>query len=63
MPYPQVQHSMASKVLSTTLQDKDTTYNRLRKAKVNDIGERDPLNRTGHVRAGSLGNTLDYMHL
>ena len=30
-------------------------YNRLRKAKANDSGERDPLNRTGHVRAGSPG--------
>ena len=33
MPYPQEQHHMASKTLSTTSQDKATTYNRLRKAK------------------------------
>ena len=46
---------MASKTLSTTLQDKDGTYNRLRKAKANNNGERDPLNRTGHVIAGSPG--------
>ena len=63
MPYPQVQHSTASKALSTALRDKDATYNRLRKAKANDSGERDPLNRTGHVRAGSPGNALDYTHL
>ena len=30
-------------------------YNRLRKAKANNNGERDPLNRTGHVIAGSPG--------
>ena len=58
MPYPQVQHSTASKTLSTTLRDKDATYNRLRKAKANNSGERDPLNRTGHVRAGSPGTHL-----
>ena len=33
-------------------------YNRLRKAKANDSGERDLLNRAGQVRAGSPGNTL-----
>ena len=33
MPYPQEQHCTASKTLSTTLQDKATTHNRLRKAK------------------------------
>ena len=63
MPYLQVQHSTASKALSTALRDKNAMYNRLRKAKANDSGERDPLNRTGHVRAGSPGNALDYMHL
>ena len=54
---------MASKTLSTTLRDKDTTYNRLCKAKANDSGERDPLNKTGHVRAGSPGNALHLTHL
>ena len=63
MPYPQAQHSTASKALSTALRDKDAMYNRLRKAKANDSGERDPLNRTGHVRAGSLGNALHLTHL
>ena len=43
---------MASKTLSTALLDKDGTYNRLRKAKANDSGEQDPLNRTGHVMRG-----------
>ena len=33
MPYPQAQHSTASKTLSSALQDKDATHNRLRKAK------------------------------
>ena len=47
MPYPQVQHSMASKALSTALRDKGATYNRLRKAKANDSGERDPLIEQG----------------
>ena len=63
MPYPQVQHSTASKTLSTALQDKDAMYNRLRKAKANNSGEQDPLNRAGHVRAGSPGNALYYTHL
>ena len=58
MPCPQVQHSTASKTLSTALQDKDAMYNRLSKAKANDSGEWDPLNRAGQVRAGSPGNTL-----
>ena len=38
MPYPQAQHHMASKTLSTALQDKATTYNRLRKAKPMPVG-------------------------
>ena len=42
MPYPQVQHSTASKALSTTLRDKDAAYNRLRKAKANDSGGAGP---------------------
>ena len=33
MPYPQEQHCMASKTLSTASQDKAARYNRLRKAK------------------------------
>ena len=49
---------MASKTLSTALRDKNVTYNRLRKAKANDSGEWDPLNRTGQVRAGSPGTHL-----
>ena len=44
--------------LSTALRDKAATYNRLRKAKPNVSRERDPLNRPGHVVAGSPG-----MHL
>ena len=55
MPYPQEQHHMASKTLSTTLQDKAATHNRLHKAKANTSRERDPLNRLGHVIAGSPG--------
>ena len=46
---------MASKTLSTALRDKDGMYNRLRKAKANYNGERDPLNRRGQVIAGSPG--------
>ena len=30
-------------------------YNRPLKAKANDSGERDPLNKTGHIVAGSPG--------
>ena len=33
MPYPQEQHRMASKILSTASQDKAATHNRLHKAK------------------------------
>ena len=33
MLYPQEQHRMASKTLSTTSRDKATTHNRLHKAK------------------------------
>ena len=33
MPYPQTQHSTASIALSTALQDKDGTYDRLCNAK------------------------------
>ena len=33
MPYPQVEHRMASKTISTALQDKAATHNRLQKAK------------------------------
>ena len=47
--------STARKTLSTALRDKEATYNRLRKAKPITSGERDPLNRTGHVIAGSPG--------
>ena len=47
--------SMTSKTLSTALRDKEATYNRLRKAKPITSRERDPLNRTGHVIAGSPG--------
>ena len=54
---------MASKTLSTALRDKDATYNRLRKAKANDSGEWDPLNRTGPIIAGSPGNALHLAHL
>ena len=45
---------MAIKTLSTTLQDKDGAYNRLRKARPITAESGDPLNRTGHVIAGSL---------
>ena len=38
MPYPQEQHRMASKTLSTTLQDKAATHNRLQKAKPMPVG-------------------------
>ena len=62
MPYPQVQHSTASIALSTALQDKDGVYNRLCNAKPM-TAERDPLNRTGHVVAGSPGNALHLVHL
>ena len=40
MPYPQEQHRTASKTLSNALQDKATTYNRLRKAKSMPTGSR-----------------------
>ena len=33
MPYPQEQHRMASKTLSTALRDKAAAHNRLHKAK------------------------------
>ena len=33
MLYPQAEHRMASKALSTALRDKATTHNRLHKAK------------------------------
>ena len=46
---------MTSKTLSTALQDKAATHNKLRKSQANTSGERDPLNRLGHVIAGSLG--------
>ena len=40
MLYPQEQHHTASKTLSTALQDKATTHNRLRKAKPIPAGGR-----------------------
>ena len=55
MPYPQTRHSTASIALSTALQDKDGTYNRLRNIKPITAGSGDPLNRTGHVVAESPG--------
>ena len=55
MPYPQVQHSTATIALSTALQDKNGTYNRLRNSKPMTAGSGDPLNRTGYVVAGSPG--------
>ena len=41
---------MLNKMLSTTLRDKATAYNRIRKGLANT-----PLNRQGHVIAGSPG--------
>ena len=38
MPYPQTEHSMASIQISTTLKDKDGTYDRIQKAKPITIG-------------------------
>ena len=38
MPYPQEQHRMASKTLSTASRDKATTHNRLHKAKPMPVG-------------------------
>ena len=49
---------MASIALSTALQDKDGTYNRLHNAKPITAGSRDPLNRTGHIEEGSPGTHL-----
>ena len=42
---------MVNRTLSTALQDKATTHNRLG----NTSRQRDPLNRLGHVIAGSPG--------
>ena len=48
-------YSTATRRLSTTLKDKDRTYDRLRNTKANNNREQDPLNRRGHIVAGSPG--------
>ena len=49
---------MASIPISTTLQDKDGTYDRICNAKPITVGSGDPLNRTGARSSGVSGNAL-----
>ena len=55
MPYPYDYYSTATRQLSTAFKDKHTTADRLRNSRPIITGSGGPLNRTGHIVAGSPG--------